>query len=171
MLSLCLTHTDTHNASLLDLYIYIYIYSARARYNKSIIFIPPPAHFSWVSTPPRNSTSPTCVISASHAPPITNMRGWVNQSLSYAHPPFSPFIFPLISMTQPPQMDPFAQNLRDQDAGAAFVLQSKGATSSPIILVFYFFTFFSLYQRKIEFRFLIWLQKILSGYEPPHTPN
>lgn len=65
----------------------IYIYSARARYNKGIIFIPPPAHFSWVSTPPRNSTSPTCVISASHAPPITNMRGWVSQSLSYAHPP------------------------------------------------------------------------------------
>ncbi|KAK7855435.1 putative gaba transporter 2 [Quercus suber] len=29
-------------------------------------------------------------------------------------------------MAQPPQMDPFAQNLRDQDAGAAFVLQSKG---------------------------------------------
>ena len=132
--SLSVLHTL--NASLLDLY--IYIYSARARYNKGIIFIPPPAHFSWVSTPQRNSTSPTCVISASHAPPITNMRGWVNQSLSYAHPPFSPFIFPLRSMAQPPQMDPFAQNLRDQDAGAAFVLQSKGATSSPIILVFYF---------------------------------
>ena len=120
----------------------IYIYSARARYNKGIIFIPPPAHFSWVSTPPRNSTSPTCVISASHAPPITNMRGWVSQSLSYAQPPppppFSPFIFPLISMAQPPRMDPFPQNLRDRDAGSAFVLQSKGATPSPIILVFYF---------------------------------
>ncbi|KAM3711896.1 hypothetical protein ACB098_01G143800 [Castanea mollissima] len=29
-------------------------------------------------------------------------------------------------MAQPPRTDPFAQNLRDQDAGAAFVLQSKG---------------------------------------------
>ncbi|KAK4601361.1 hypothetical protein RGQ29_010782 [Quercus rubra] len=29
-------------------------------------------------------------------------------------------------MAQPPRMDPFAQNLRDRDAGAAFVLQSKG---------------------------------------------
>ena len=73
----------------------IYIYSARARHNKGIIFIPPPAHFSWVSTPPRNSTSPTCVISASHAPPITNMRGWVSQSLSYAQPPPPPHSLPL----------------------------------------------------------------------------
>lgn len=138
--SLSVLHTQTR--TMLHFWTLIYIYSARARYNKGIIFIPPPAHISWVSTPPRNSTSPTCVISASHALPITNMRGWVYQSLSYAPPPFSPSIFRLISMAQPPRMDPFAQNLRDQDAGAAFVLQSKGATSSLIILVFYFFTFF-----------------------------
>lgn len=48
-----------------------------------------------------------------------------------------------MAVAHTPKDDPFTENRREEDAGAAFVLQSKGAKTGPPFLSFFCFSLYS----------------------------